>query len=90
MCGSPQRRISQAGYFFLIQIVLVMRPKFRLVCKIDLAMEEGVERQVKVLIKNLAVFFLFPSKDFLPISFKIQLLETSGQFVLLRHVKCSL
>jgi hypothetical protein len=29
-----------------------------------------VERQVKVLIKNLAIFFLFPSKQFLPISFK--------------------
>jgi hypothetical protein len=32
-----------------------------------------VERQVKVLIKNLAILFLFPSKEFLPISFKIQL-----------------
>jgi hypothetical protein len=29
-----------------------------------------VERQVKVLIKNLSIFFLFPSKQFLPISFK--------------------
>jgi hypothetical protein len=29
-----------------------------------------VERQVKVLIKNLAIFFLFTSKEFLPISFK--------------------
>ncbi len=28
-----------------------------------------VERQVKVLIKNLAIFFLFPSKKFLPRSF---------------------
>ncbi len=36
-------------------------------------------RQVKVLIKHLAIFFLFPSKKFLPISFKIQLLETSPQ-----------
>jgi hypothetical protein len=27
----------------------------------------------------LAIFFLFPSKKFLPISFKIQLLETSPQ-----------
>jgi hypothetical protein len=27
----------------------------------------------------LAIFFLFPSKEFLPISFKIQLLETSPQ-----------
>jgi hypothetical protein len=26
---------------------------------------------------NLAIFFLFPSKEFLPIAFKIQLLETS-------------
>jgi hypothetical protein len=52
--------------------------------------QRKVERQVKVLIKNLAIFLLFPSKEFLPISFKIQLLETSGQFVLLRHVKCSL
>jgi hypothetical protein len=34
---------------------------------------------VKVFIKNLAIFFLFPSKEFLPISFKIQLLETSPQ-----------
>ncbi len=33
-----------------------------------------VERQVKVLIKNLAIFFLCPSKQFLPISFQIQLL----------------
>jgi hypothetical protein len=29
--------------------------------------------------KNLANFFFFPSKEFLPISFKIQLLETSPQ-----------
>jgi hypothetical protein len=34
---------------------------------------------VKVLIKHLAIFFLFPSKKFLSISFKIQLLETSPQ-----------
>jgi hypothetical protein len=27
----------------------------------------------------LAIFFLFPSKEFLPILFKIQLLETSPQ-----------
>ncbi len=27
----------------------------------------SVERQIKVLIKNLAIFFLFPSKEFLPI-----------------------
>jgi hypothetical protein len=40
--------------------------------------EEGI-RQVKVLIKHLAIFFLFPSKNFLPISFQIQLLETSFQ-----------
>ncbi len=40
--------------------------------------EKGtVERQVKVLINHLALFFLFSSKKFLPISFKIQLLETS-------------
>jgi hypothetical protein len=40
--------------------------------------EKGtVERQVKVLIKHLALSFLFSSKKFLPISFKIQLLETS-------------
>ncbi len=32
--------------------------------------QRKVERQVKVLIKNLAIFFLFPSKQFLPISFK--------------------
>jgi hypothetical protein len=30
---------------------------------------------VKVLIKNLAIFFLCPSKQFLPTSFQIQLLE---------------
>ncbi len=41
---------------------------------IDLAqsarsIEEAIERQVKVLIKHLAIFFLFPSKKFLPISF---------------------
>jgi hypothetical protein len=40
--------------------------------------EEG-RAPVKVLIKNLAIFFLFPRKKFLPISFKIQLLETSPQ-----------
>jgi hypothetical protein len=34
-----------------------------------------VEWQVKVLIKNLAIFFLCPSKLFLPISFEIQLLK---------------
>jgi hypothetical protein len=34
-----------------------------------------VEWQVKVLIKNLAIFFLCPSMQFLPISFQIKLLE---------------
>ncbi len=34
-----------------------------------------VERQVKVLIKNLAIFFLCPSMQFLSISFQIKLLE---------------
>jgi hypothetical protein len=38
-----------------------------------------VEWQVKVLIKNLVFFFLLPSKEFQPISFKIQALETSPQ-----------
>ncbi len=38
-----------------------------------------VEQQVKVLIKHLAILFLLPSKKFLPLSFKIQLLETSPQ-----------
>jgi hypothetical protein len=38
------------------------------------AIEEGtVERQVKVLDKHFVIFF--PSKQFLPISFQIQLLE---------------
>ncbi len=32
--------------------------------------QRKVEQQVKVLIKNLAIFFLFPSKKFLPISFQ--------------------
>ncbi len=32
--------------------------------------QRKVERQVKVLIRNLAIFFQFPSKLFLPISFK--------------------
>ncbi len=32
--------------------------------------QRKVERQVKVLIKNLAIFFLYPSKQFLAISFK--------------------
>ncbi len=27
---------------------------------------QAVERQVKALIKNLSIFFLFPSKEFLP------------------------
>jgi hypothetical protein len=40
--------------------------------------EEG-RAASKSLIENLAIFFLFPSKEFLPISFKIQLLETSPQ-----------
>jgi hypothetical protein len=40
----------------------------------DLPIEEG--RAVsKILIKNLAIFFLCPIKQFLPVSFKIQLLE---------------
>ncbi len=39
--------------------------------------EEG--RHVKVLIKHLAIFLLLPTKKFLPISLKIQLLETSPQ-----------
>jgi hypothetical protein len=47
------------------------------VCKIGYP-QRKVERQVKVLSKHLAVFFLLPSKKFLPISFKIQLLETSA------------
>jgi hypothetical protein len=34
-----------------------------------------VERQVKVLFENLAIFFLCPSVQFLPISFQIKLLE---------------
>jgi hypothetical protein len=38
------------------------------------AREGKVERQVKVLIKNLAIFFLFPCKQNLPISLNIQLL----------------
>jgi putative effector of murein hydrolase LrgA (UPF0299 family) len=36
---------------------------------------EEVDRQVKVLIKNLAIFFLCPNKQFLLIPFHIQLLE---------------
>jgi hypothetical protein len=40
---------------------------------------EEVERQVKVPIKHLAIFFLLPSKKLLLISFKIQLLEISPQ-----------
>ncbi len=42
-----------------------------------------VERQVKVLLKHLAIFFLCPSKQFLPISFQIQLLEYYSKFVCL-------
>jgi hypothetical protein len=38
-----------------------------------------VERQVRVLIKNVAIFFLCPSKQFLSISFQIQLLENFAQ-----------
>ncbi len=34
-----------------------------------------VEQQVKALVKNLAIFFLWPSQQFLLISFQIQLLE---------------
>ncbi len=49
-----------------------------------------VERQVKVLIKpHLAIFFLLPSKKFLPISFKIQLLKTSPQTKAARCLFCS-
>jgi hypothetical protein len=36
---------------------------------------QKIERQVKVLVKNLAIFFLCPNKQFLPISFQIQLLK---------------
>jgi hypothetical protein len=52
-----------------------MKPKhaFRILPK------RKVEWQLKVLIKNLAIFFLFPSKESLPLPFKIQLLETSTQ-----------
>ncbi len=39
----------------------------------------NVKRQVKVLIRNWAIFFLCPSKQFLPISFQIQLLEYFSQ-----------
>ncbi len=39
--------------------------------------ERKVEWQIEYLISD--VFFLLPSKKFLPISFKIQLLETSPQ-----------
>jgi hypothetical protein len=38
-----------------------------------------VERQVKVLIKNLALFFHSPSKQFLPIPFQIRLMEYFSQ-----------
>jgi hypothetical protein len=38
-----------------------------------------VKWQVKVLIKNFAILFLFPSKEFLLISFKIRLFEISPQ-----------
>jgi hypothetical protein len=36
-------------------------------------------KEIKVLLKHLAIFYLLPSKKILPISFKIQLLETSTQ-----------
>jgi hypothetical protein len=36
---------------------------------------EEDRRQVKVLIKNVTIFVLFPSKQFLPILLKIQLLQ---------------
>ncbi len=44
--------------------------------------ERKVEQQVKVLIKNLinlAIFVLYSGKQFLPISFQIQLLECFPQ-----------
>jgi hypothetical protein len=41
--------------------------------------QRKVERQVKVLIEHLAIFLLFSSKKFLPVSFKFHLLETSPQ-----------
>ena len=50
--------------------------------------QRKADQQVKVLIKNLAIFFLFPSKEFLPISFKIQLLETSSQKQKEQRQKC--
>ncbi len=37
------------------------------------------EHQIEVLIKNLAILFPCPSKEFLPISFQIQLLEYCPQ-----------
>ncbi len=44
-------------------------PEFRCLC-CSLSAKRKVERQVKVLIKNLAIFFLCPSKQFLLLSFK--------------------
>ncbi len=43
--------------------------EFWVSCLCECSIEEGIDRQVKVLIKNLAIFFLCPSKQFLPISF---------------------
>ncbi len=48
---------------------------FAIACTVAI---EEIDRQVKVLIKNLAIFFLCPSKQystFLSILFQIQLLE---------------
>jgi hypothetical protein len=50
-------------------------PVERLFRNPDSPIEEGRARQVKVLIKNLAIFFLCLSKQFPQISFQIQLLE---------------
>ncbi len=60
--------------------IMTLRCEFHTILRFKgVKSQRKVQLQVKVLIKHLAIFFLFPSKKFLPISFKIQLLKISPQ-----------
>ncbi len=58
-------------FLSVIWLQLIAYSLYRLVTFWGIQAYRKVERQVKVIIKNLAIFFLFPSKQFLPISLKI-------------------
>jgi hypothetical protein len=64
---------NETLFYIIIQVLTFVAPLYKHRPK------RKEERQVNVLSKHLAIFFLFPSKKFLPISSKIQLLEISPQ-----------